>query len=106
MAILREKFIHTDNTGFNYHWKGEVKTGDTVILRFPPVTANKRGVNDIGWQIDGGARLFATASPNPAADDALWQEIHDYEDINKCASGVKIIGAGGVSKCLVRIILN
>ena len=106
MATIKKKFIHTDNTGFNYHWQGDVDGGDTVLLRFPPVTANKRGVNDIAWQIEGEAKLFATASPDPLGEDAIWQEIHDYEDINKCASAVKVEGSGGVSRAIVRIILN
>lgn len=106
MAILKRRFIHTDNTGFNYYYKDDVADGDTVVLRFPPVTANKRGVNDIGWQIDGDATLWATASPDPFAADAIWQEIEDRTDINKCATGVKLIGQGGKSHVIIRIILN
>lgn len=106
MAIRTERFIHKDNSGFNYYWEGEVNDGETVILRFPPVTANKRGVNDIGWQIDGDATLWATTVTDPYADDAMWQEIHDYEDINKCASAVKIDGSGAASRVIIRIILN
>ena len=106
MAVRTEKFKHYDNMGFNYFWEGEVKNGETVILRFPPVTANKRGVNDIGWQIDGDAVLWATAASDPMKDTAIWQEIHDYEDVNKCAGAVKIVGSGGVSRVVIRIILN
>ena len=104
--VKEERFTHCDNCGFNYWWKGVVKSGDTVLLRLPHVTANKRGVNDIAWQIDGDALLYATASDHPQDEDTLWQEIRDYEDINKCASAVKIVGEGGDSKAIIRIILN
>jgi len=98
----------TDNTGFNYRWSGEIAAGEEVIVRFPVVTANRRGVNDIGWQIDdaGDATLWATLADMPEQDGVIWQEIRADEGINKTATAVKFVGGAGVSKVWLRIILN
>ena len=103
---MLNEFVKTDNTGFNYRWNGKVSAGEEIILRLPLVTANKRGVNDIGWQIDGDARLFATVSDFREDSTVIWQEIFDDEGINKTASAVKLIGGAGVSDVWLRVILN
>ena len=104
--LLKRGFVKTEPYGFNYLAKGSIDAGETAILRFTPVTPNKRGVNDIGWQIDGDAKLYATTSDHPERDDALWQEIRPDEDINKCASAVKVQGVSGTSKIFIRVIYN
>ena len=107
MAVgLKKGFVKSDNTGFNYGASGEVDAGESVILRFPVVTANKRGVNDIGWQIDGDAKLYATLSDHPEDERTIWQEIRSDEDINKCAAAIKVVGVSGTSTVYVRVILN
>lgn len=103
---LKKGFVKSDNTGFNYGVSGEIKAGESVIIRFPVVTANKRGVNDIGWQIDGEAKLYATLSDHPEDEQAIWQEIRADEDINKCAAAVKVVGVADTSKVYLRVILN
>lgn len=105
--MIEKEFLRDDHgQGFSYYFEDTVKAGETVFLLLPRTTANKRGVNDIGWQIDGEAKLYGTASVHPDKDTALWQEIHDYEDINLCASAVKIVGEGGESKVCIKIRLN
>ena len=39
--------------GFNYSYERLIPANTTVILKMPTVSANKRGINDIGWQADG-----------------------------------------------------
>ena len=103
---LKKGFVHYDNTGFNYKAEGDVKAGEEIILTFPKVTANRRGVNAIGWQIDGDAKLYATLSNTPERPETIWQEIRDDEDINKTASAIKVVGVASSSNCYFRIILN
>ena len=105
-AMLERGFV-PENThdGFNHKTFGTVKAGEVYIIRFPKVTANKRSVNDIGWQIDGDAELFATLSDFPEGPDAIWQEILPDEGINKTASAVKLVGGASDSKVFLRIIM-
>ena len=37
-------------TGFDYVYEDTVGAGEAIYLKMPVVSANKRGVNDIGWQ--------------------------------------------------------
>jgi hypothetical protein len=103
---LRKGFRTTGNTGFNYETYGEIGAGEEIIIPLPVVTANKRGVNDIGWQIDGDATLYATLSNRPLEDGTIWQEIRPDEGINKTAANVKIVGGMAASKVYLRVILN
>ena len=70
------------------------------------MTANKRGVNDIGWQIDGDAKLYATLSDHPEGEQAIWQEIRPDEGINKTAAAIKVVGVSGTSQVYIRVIRN
>ena len=107
---LQRGFVKTDNTGFNFRVSGTVAPGEVYIIRMPLVTANRRGVNDIGWQIDGAdkkeAKLYATLSDKPEENDAIWQEIRPDEGINKTATAIKFVGGSGTSKVWARVILN
>ena len=104
---LQRGFIKTDNTGFNYAVRGEIKPGEVANLRFPVVTANGRSVNDIGWQIDGDATIWATLTDNPEEfDTAIWQEIRPDEGINKTTAAVKIVAGSDTSSVYLRVILN
>jgi hypothetical protein len=103
---LRRGFIKTDNTGFNYGVSGEINAGEEIVIRLPVVTANKRGVNDIGWQIEGDAILYATLSDHPADSGTMWMEIRPDEGINKTAAAVKIVAGAETSKVYLRVILN
>ncbi len=103
---LKNGFRVADNSGFNYSCQGNIEAGETVIIPLPNVSANKRGVNDIGWQIDGDAEIYATIAKKPKEENTPWQKIEDYEDINKCASAIKIVGGAGTSAIYLRIILN
>jgi hypothetical protein len=102
---LQRGFVKTDNTGFNYGVSGAIDAGEEVIIRFPNVTANKRGVNDIGWTIDGDAKLYATLA-QPPYTDAIWQEIRPDDGINKTAAAVKVVAGEETSKVHLRVILS
>lgn len=102
---MMQEFRRTTN-GFNFVYEGEVEANGTVILKMPPVSPNKRGINDIGWQSDGDITLFGTLSSEPESEDALWQEIKDGEEVNKTVYALKVVNNGDACKVAIRAILN
>jgi len=100
-----QEFKRTTN-GFNFVYEVELEANGTVILKMPPVSPNKRGINDIGWQSDGDISLFGTLSSEPESDDALWQEIKDGEEVNKTVYALKVVNNGAACKVAIRAILN
>ena len=102
-----EKFSRVTN-GFNFVYEKELEAGETVILDMPVVSANKRGINDIGWQTDSDdVILFGTLSSNPESDTALWQLIERDYEVNKTLSAIKIYNSGEMkSRIVIRAILN
>ena len=48
------ELLHFENTSnaFNFVFEKDLKAGEAVIVKMPAVSANKRGVNDIGWISD------------------------------------------------------
>lgn len=86
-----ERFMN-DSTGhgFSYVFERVLGAGEIVIVKMPPISPNKRGVNDIGWQADGDVTLCGTLSRKPEDGAALWQEIEVGDEINKTVSAIKI----------------
>ena len=107
-----EKF-RADLHGFNYYYEDEVAAGTEVILSIPPVTANKRSVNDIGWMVEcdndadvDAVSVFGTLSSKPESETAIWQELTPGEDVNKTLSGMKVSnGSASPCKVCIRVIL-
>ena len=100
-----EEFKRTTN-GFNYVFEREVYPGETIILKMPVISPNKRGINDIGWYCGDDIKLYVTLSSHPEKSNALWQEIPDGGDINKTVSYIKIVGGAKCSNIVIRAILN
>lgn len=98
-----EKFERTTNA-FNYIFERTLKANETVILKMPPVSPNKRGVNDIGWQTDGDVELYGTLSAKPESAAALWQKIAEGDDINKTVSAIKIVNGSAKCNIIIRAI--
>ena len=102
---MMQEFKRTTN-GFNFVYEDELEANGTVILKMPPVSPNKRGINDIGWQSDGDISLVGTLSSEPESEDALWQEIKDGEEVNKTVYALKVVNNGAACKVAIRAILN
>ena len=100
-----KKFSRTTN-GFNYVFEYDLSPHDDIILNVPPISANARGVNDIGWQCNGDVTLYGTLSRNPNSDHALWQEIQPYDEVNKTVSAIRIINGAEPCHIIIRAILN
>lgn len=78
-------------TGFCYVFSKTLKPySEAIIVKMPAISANKRGVNDIGWMANGQVIIEGTLSKDPKSTDALWQEIRDNDEINKTVSAVRI----------------
>ena len=101
-----ESFVNTSNA-FNYIYERTLAPGETVIVKMPPVSANKRGINDIGWMADDDVKLYATLQNYPEAEDAIWQEILVDDEINKTTRAVKAVNIGNATGyIIIRALLN
>lgn len=100
-----DAFRKTTN-GFNYVYEKALAANETVFLKMPAVSANKRGINDIGWQTDGDVTLYGTLSSKPTSETALWQTIEDNDDVNKTISAIKIVNNAEACNIVIRAILN
>ena len=99
-----ENFERVTNA-FNFVYEKELAANETVIVAMPPVSPNKRGVNDIGWQTDGDVTLYGTLSSNPESEKALWQEIKDSDEVNKTVAAIKIVNNGAACNIAIRAIM-
>lgn len=102
---IREFERMTD--GFNYVFEAVIPSGATIFLKMPVVSANKRGVNDIGWQCDGDdVVLYATLSRKPQ-QTVLWSEVKENYVVNKTVSALKIVNNDKTAcNICIRVILN
>ena len=99
-------FKNTTN-GFNYVFEQDIEPNKTEMLKMPIVTPNKRGINDIGFAVEDGIVLYATISAEPLGDTAIWQEIQEFDEINKTTSFIKIVNTSAEKKRVnIRAILN
>lgn len=99
------EFENTSNA-FSFVFEKDLEEKETIIVRMPRVSANKRGVNDIGWLSNGNVKLYGTLAQNPKAENALWQEIRDNDEVNKVTSAIKIENKGDACRIEMRVILN
>lgn len=96
------KFEQTTNA-FNYVFEKELKAKDEIVVKLPSVSANKRGINDIGWVSNGDVTLYGTLEKHPEKA-VLWQEIREYDEVNKTTSFLKIKNNGADCKVVIRAI--
>ena len=99
-------FTRAGSTGFDFVFEKDLKANETILVRMPAISANKRGVNDIGWMSDGDVTLYGTLSDNPKSEKALWQEIRDNDEVNKVTAAIKIVNNGDACRIEMRAILN
>ena len=91
---------------FNFVFEKDLNANEVVIVRMPAVSANKRGINDIGWLSDGDVKMYGTIAKNPKSEKALWQEIRENDEINKVTSALVIVNNGGACRIEMRAIFN
>ena len=100
------EFKKDSSTGFSFVFERDLKANEEIIVKLPAVSANKRGINDIGWLTNGDVTLYGTLAKNPKSEKALWQEIRVHDEVNKVTSAVKIVNKGGDCRIEMRAILN
>ena len=100
------EFDRTGTTGFNFVFEKDLAANETIIVKMPAISANKRGINDIGWLSNGDVTLYGTLAKNPKSDKALWQEIRVNDEVNKVTAAIKIVNNGGACRIEMRAILN
>lgn len=98
------EFDRVGTTGFNFVFEKDLKANETVIVKMPAISANKRGINDIGWLSDGNITLYGTLAKNPKGEKALWQEIRENDEVNKVTSALKIVNNGDACRIEMRAI--
>ena len=100
------EFERSGSNAFNYYFAKDLIEGDEIIVKMPVVSANKRGINDIGWASNGDVTLYGTLAKDPKGKNVLWQEILENQDINKVTSAIKIVNNGGACRIEIRAIFN
>ena len=106
---MKTEYFKNTSNAFNYSFERVLKPAETVLLKMPPVSANKRGINDIGFAAEEGVSLFATLSSRPEREGVtLWQEIRPFDTINKTTAYIRIENTSQVEakKVNIRVILN
>ena len=98
------EFDKSGTTGFNFVFEKDLEANETVIVKMPAVSANKRGINDIGWLSNGNVQLYGTLAKNPKSEKALWQPIRDNDDVNKVTAAIKIVNNGDACRIEMRAI--
>ena len=96
------KFEQPTNA-FNFVFEKDLTANDEVIVKMPAVSANKRGINDIGWASNGDITLYGTLERDPK-NAVLWQEIRENDEVNKTTSFLKIKNNGDSCKVVIRAI--
>ncbi len=106
MRYRTKDFDRTTNA-FNYLFEDTIEAGETVFLKMPVVSANKRGINDIGWQCDGdNVEIYGTLAHHPETTE-FWSDIKENYLVNKTVSALKIVNNGGEPcRIIIRVILN
>ena len=103
---MYKNFKNTSNA-FNYCFEGTVMPGEKQILKMPPVSANKRGINDIGFACEEGIILYATISAKAEGKDTIWQKINSFDEINKTTSYIMIENTSDKAQRVnIRVIMN
>lgn len=117
--IKLHEFKKNSSNAFSYVFRQDIKPGEVIIVKMPPVSANKRGINDIGWISDAPLdttdpenprqtiRLYGTLAENPRDGESLIQEIGANDEVNKTTSAV-LVKNDGTETCRIemRAILN
>lgn len=118
-AVKLLEFKRTSSNAFCFVFRHDVEPGEVIIVKMPPVSANKRGINDIGWISDAELdtsnpeqpqpkiRLYGTLAENPRDGESLIQEIGANDEVNKTTSAILVKNTGEKTcRIEMRAILN
>jgi hypothetical protein len=100
------EFERHHTSAFNFVFEKDLEAKETIIVKMPVVSANKRGINDIGWISNGNITLYGTLAKDARSEKALWQEIRENDEVNKVTSALKIVNNGDACRIEMRAIFN
>ena len=107
-TVIKSVFKKEDKGqhGFNFVYDEEVPANTEVLLRMPSVNAFTRSVNDIGWMTDGtNVDIYATLCED-LVSNTMWEKVEENYDINKTASGLRIVNSGSTpARVVIRVIM-
>ena len=93
--------------GYNFVFEKSLDANETVIVKLPDVSPNKKSICDIGWQTsDESVTLYGTLSADPEDNSAIWQEIGADDEINKTVSALKAVSGDYDARIVIRVIFN
>lgn len=105
-----------NTTGFSFTFAKDLGENESIIIKMPPVSANKRGINDIGWLSDAEVevdengnetpklRLYGTLAKDPKKGESLCQEIRVNDEVNKTVSALIVVNSGRACRIEIRAI--
>jgi hypothetical protein len=99
-------FKRVSGSGFSFTFEKDLEASEVIIVQLPAVSANMRGINDIGWLSDGNVTVYGSLSRKPKSEKALWQEIRENDEVNKVTSFIAIVNNGGACRIEMRAIFN
>lgn len=100
-----DKFVR-EGEGFQYRFEKKLRPNEEVYLKMPPISSNKRGVNDIGWQSDEDVTLYVTLTNDCSKSNVLWTEVKSEHEINKTSTYIRIVSGSLGGRVVIRAILN
>jgi hypothetical protein len=111
------EFQRTTNA-FNFVFRKEIGAKEAIIVKMPPVSANKRGINDIGWigcavpDENGNVpdeaenpiiRIYGTLAENLRDGESLIQEIQENDEVNKTVSAIIVRNLSETHACTIEM---
>lgn len=111
------EFQRTTNA-FNFVFRKEIGAKEAIIVKMPPVSANKRGINDIGWigcavpDENGNVpdeaenpiiRIYGTLAENLRDGESLIQEIQENDEVNKTVSAIIVSNISETNACIIEM---
>lgn len=103
MKTITQYEFKKGNTGFEYFYDAEIAPGEVLRVQRPPVTANRRGINDIGYSYTGDVKVSATIAAVPDDENAVWQTIQPFDEINKTVSWIKFENLSEAESAVINI---
>ena len=88
---------------FDYE-KNNMYSGEEHRIKVPAPTPNMRSINDIAYIKSAGVKIYATISAD--VNNAVWVEIQDGHDVNKCTKYIKIVSQSAGQYICFRFSLN
>jgi len=103
MRTVDQYELKKSNTGFEYFYEAVLQPKEILRVQRPPVSANRRGINDIGYAYTGDVKVSATLTGLPDDENAVWQDIQPFDEINKTVSWIKFENLSETESAVVNL---